>query len=247
MRQEEEGMLYVVGIGPGGALYRTKEAQQALEESGCIAGYTVYAELIREEFPGKEWYTTPMTKERERCIWALEQAAAGKTTAVICSGDAGVYGMASLVLELAEAYPGVEVRVIAGVSAAFAGGALLGAPLSHDFAVISLSDRLTEWEVIGKRLRAAARAGFPIALYNPGGRARADYLRKACDILLEDLSGDTVCGVAEQIGREGECEKILTLRELRVLVPNMFMTVFIGNSTTRVIGDRMVTPRGYRL
>ncbi len=239
--------LYVVGLGPGDCRFRTHQADLALQESVCIAGYTVYVDLIREEWDGKEWYTTPMTQEKERCLWALQQADQGKVTSLVCSGDAGVYGMAGLVFELAEEYPEVEIEVVAGVTAALAGGALLGAPLTHDFAVISLSDRLTAWEVIEKRLRAAAAADFAIAIYNPGGKARAGYLQKTCDILLEQLSPKTVCGVAEQIGREGETMRVMTLQQLRDLPSNMFMTAFIGNAQTKEIAGRMVTPRGYRL
>ena len=165
---------------------------------------------------------------------------------MICSGDSGVYGMAGLVLQMAEAYPDVNVEVIPGVTAALGGGAILGAPLGHDFAVISLSDLLTPWDVIEKRLRAAAYGDFAVALYNPSSRKRADYLRRACEILLEQKSPDTICGIARNIGRE-ECSiNVLTLSELRDTPVDMFCTVFIGSSSTRNINGKMVTPRGYK-
>ena len=174
------------------------------------------------------------------------RAAAGETVALVCSGDAGVYGMAGPVLELAPDYPGAAVTVIPGVTAALSGGALLGAPLGHDFCVISLSDRLTDWALIEKRLRMAARGDFAICLYNPASRQRRDYLQRACDILLEEKRGDTVCGLARMIGRDGESFRVLSLKALRDAQADMFTTVFIGSSQTREIGGRMVTPRGYR-
>ena len=186
-----------------------------------------------------------MTGEIERCRHCLERAAAGETVALVCSGDAGVYGMAGPVLTLMPEYPGASVTVIPGVTAALSGGALLGAPLGHDFCVISLSDRLTDWALIEKRLRLAAQGDFAICLYNPASRHRQDYLQRACDILLTEKGGDTVCGLVRQIGREGESWQILDLKTLRDARADMFTTVFIGSSQTREIGGRMVTPRGY--
>lgn len=165
---------------------------------------------------------------------------------MICSGDAGVYGMAGLMLELGREYPDCEVRVIPGVTAATGGAAVLGAPLIHDFALISLSDLLTPWEKIEKRLRLAAEADFVICLYNPGSKKRADYLEKACEIMMESKSGDTVCGLVSQIGREGESMRVLPLKELKKTPVDMFTTVFIGNSQTVEVDGKMVTPRGYR-
>ena len=237
--------LYVVGIGPGDAAGMTVRAVQALREAQVIAGYQVYADLIRPLYPEKEYIVTPMRQETERCRLAIEAALTGKTTAMVCSGDAGVYGMAGLILELAEGRKELEIAVIPGVTAALSGAALLGAPLGHDFAVISLSDLLTPWEKIEKRLECAAGGDFCIALYNPASRRRADYLQRACDILLRHAKPETVCGVARNIGREGEEYRIMSLRELRDYAADMFTTVFIGNSQTRAIDGRMVTPRGY--
>ena len=237
--------LYVVGIGPGGQDYMTFEAMQVMKDSDLIVGYGVYIDLVRPLFPEKEYLTTPMMQEVERCRMAVEAACEGQTVAMISSGDAGVYGMAGPVLELAEGKD-VEVEVVAGVTAALSGGAVLGAPLTHDFAVISLSDLLTPWEKIEKRLDAAASADFCIAIYNPSSHKRADYLQKACDILLRHKAPETVCGTVRNIGREGECCAIMTLQELRDTKVDMFTTVFIGNSQTKNIGGRMVTPRGYK-
>lgn len=239
--------LYVVGIGPGERKKRTMEAEEILAECEVIAGYQVYIDLIKEQFPEKTYLVNGMTQERERCRLALQAAEEGKKTAMVCSGDAGVYGMAGILLEMGEAFPTVEIEVVAGVSAALSGGALLGAPLGHDFAVISLSDRLTSWEKIEQRLRGAALADFVICLYNPASRSRKEYLRKACDIILEYRQDKTVCGFARNIGRQGEEHGVLTLEELREMQADMFTTVFIGNSMTRNIQNRMVTPRGYRL
>lgn len=238
--------LYVVGVGPGDAANLTGAARTALDKAELICGYTVYAELLRPLYPDKKYYTTGMTGEMERCRHCLERAAAGETVVLVCSGDAGVYGMAGPVLELAPAYPDAAVTVIPGVTAALSGGALLGAPLGHDFCVISLSDRLTDWALIEKRLRMAARGDFAICLYNPASRQRRDYLQRACDILLEEKRGDTVCGLARMIGRDGESFRVLSLKVLRDAQADMFTTVFIGSSQTREIGGRMVTPRGYR-
>jgi len=238
--------LYVIGMGPGDKQSLTGAARSALDRAELICGYTLYVELLKPLYPDKETYTTGMTGEIARCRHCLEQAATGKTVALVCSGDAGVYGMAGPVLELAPEYPAVRVEVIPGVTAALSGAALLGAPLGHDFCVISLSDRLTDWTVIEKRLRMAARGDFAICLYNPASRHRADYLKRACDILLKEMDSSTVCGLARMIGREGESYRLLDLQTLRDAEADMFTTVFIGSSQTRNIAGRMVTPRGYR-
>lgn len=237
--------LFLVGLGPGSREQMTLQALQALEASDVLVGYTVYIDLVKGWYPDKETYTTPMTQELERCRWALEAAQSGKTVSMLCSGDAGVYGMAGPVLELSMEFPEVEIEVVPGATAALSGGAVLGAPLMHDFCVISLSDLLTPWATIEKRLRCAGEGDFSICLYNPSSKKRRDYLRRACDILLESRSGDTVCGWVRMIGREGQQKAILTLSELREAELDMFTTVFIGNSTTRRVGECMVTPRGY--
>lgn len=247
MRDKKNGTLYVVGIGPGDCDQMTVKAKKTLEECSVIAGYTVYIDLIREQFPGREFLTTPMRREEERCRMAFESASAGKTTAMICSGDSGVYGMAGLILLLAPEYPHVEVKILPGVTAALSGGALLGAPLGHDFAVISLSDLLTPMETIEKRLIAAAKGDFNICLYNPSSRKRAGYLKWACGILRRFKEDGTVCGLVKNIGREGESVEVMTLLELTKVDADMFTTVFIGSSTTRILDGKMVTPRGYKV
>lgn len=239
--------LYVIGMGPGGADQLTPQARLALEESQVLCGYTTYLDLAREFQEGREIVSTPMTQELERCTLALEKAAGGCTAALVCSGDAGVYGMASPLLELAPRYPEVEVEVVPGVTAALAGAAVLGAPLGHDFCILSLSDLLTPWPVIEKRLRAAAAGDFVLCLYNPASRRRKDHLRRACAILQEaGLAPGTLCGWVRNIGRGGQTHRILTLAQLQEEPVDMFTTVFIGNSTTRLAGDRLVTPRGYQ-
>ena len=237
--------LFLVGIGPGNTAGMTEAAKAALEQSEVLCGYTVYLELIKAQFPDKETYTTPMTRELERCQWAVDRAAEGKTVAMLCSGDAGVYGMAGPVLELAEGR-NVEIEVVPGVTAALSGAAILGAPLMHDFCVISLSDLLTPWETIARRLRCAAAGDFSIALYNPRSKKRPEHLRRACETLLEEKSPDTVCGWVRNIGRTGQCHGLTTLGELGSLELDMFTTVFIGASTTKNVDGYMVTPRGYR-
>ena len=240
-------VLYVVGLGPGGSRWMTWEARAALEQAEVLCGYTVYLDLIRGEFPDKEYFSTPMTQEIERCRAALERARSGRTTALVCSGDAGVYGMAGPVLELAPQFPEVEIQVVPGVTAALAGAAVLGAPLMHDFAVLFLSDLLTPWEVIRRRLELAAQGDFVLCLYNPSSRRRRDHLRMACDIVLAHRGPETVCGWVRNAGRAQEEHQVLTLGELQEAQVDMFTTVFIGSAATRRIGDRMVTPRGYEL
>ena len=237
--------LYVVGLGPGGADDMTVRAHKTLRSCDLIVGYTVYIDLLKDEFPDIEMRTTPMRKEVERCQMALDEAATGKNVAMVCSGDAGIYGMAGLIYELSPEYPSVDIVIVAGVSAANGGAAVLGAPLMHDFAVVSLSDLLTPWEKIAARLEAAAAADFVVCLYNPSSRKRADYLARACDIMLAHKDPETVCGIVRNIGREGESYSLTTLEQLRTTAVDMFTTVFVGNEQTRVIAGRMVTPRGY--
>ena len=248
------GKLYVVGLGPGDFNKMTVEAQNALKESHVIVGYKEYLPFAKAflESVGiseneKEYMTTPMRGEVERCHMALAAANEdANIVSMICSGDSGVYGMAGIIYQLSEEYDNVEIIVIPGVTAALSGGALLGAPVGHDFAVISLSDLLTPWELIEKRLAGAAMADFVICLYNPSSHKRKDYLKKACEIVLQYKSEDTVCGITRNIGRNEESYKVLSLKELKDTEVDMFTTVFIGNSQTMQICEHMVTPRGYK-
>lgn len=235
----------MVGLGPGDWRETTPRAARALEQAEVIVGYTRYVDLIRPRFPDKDFRATGMRGEAERCALALALAREGREVALVCSGDAGVYGMAGLVYEL-RGDEDIDVEVIGGITAATSGAALLGAPLGHDFAVISLSDQLTPWDVIERRLECAAMAGFCVALYNPASHSRPDALKRACDALLRHAAADTVCGVARNIGRAGETARIMTLAELRDYDADMFTTAFVGNATTKIVGGRMVTPRGYR-
>ncbi|MFT3983842.1 MAG: precorrin-3B C(17)-methyltransferase [Lachnospiraceae bacterium] len=237
----------VIGIGPGMEEMMSVQALEALEECDVIVGYPVYIALLPERFKKKELITTPMRKEAERCRLCFEEAGKGKRTALVCSGDAGVYGLASLMYEIGEHYPDCEVTVIAGITAANSGAAVLGAPLNHDYCVISLSDLLTPWELIEKRLRAAMEGDFCIALYNPSSRKRADYLKRACTILLERAGRERACGYVENIGRSNTKAVTCTLGELREKQVNMFTTVFVGNSKTKIINGKLITNRGYQI
>ncbi len=239
--------IYIIGTGPGKEEMMTGEAIGALENADVIIGYTVYVKLLGERFAEKEIMTTPMRQETERCRLCFEEAAKGKKVALICSGDAGIYGLASLMYEMGKEYPETELAVIAGVTAASSGAAVLGAPLGHDFCVISLSDLLTSWEKIERRLIAAAEGDFAIAIYNPSSHKRKDYLMRACDILLRVIEEERPCGYVENIGREGTRAVTCTLKELREAQVNMFTTVFIGNSGSEIINGKLITKRGYQI
>lgn len=242
--------LFVVGLGPGAHGDLTQKARAALEGCDVIAGYTTYVNLARGEFPHKEYLVTGMRGEVPRCRAAIERTLEGSDVALVCSGDPGVYGMAGLVLELAcdmGVAETLEVQVVPGVTAATGGAALLGAPLMHDFCVVSLSDLLTPWEAIEGRLRAAARGGFVICLYNPCSHGRPDHLHRAARVLLEELPAQTVCGIARNVGRGDESARVLSLGELAGAQADMTSVVFVGNATTRQIAGRMVTPRGYQV
>lgn len=239
--------IYVVGIGPGRTDMMTREAYEVLGSSEVIVGYTVYTELISDTFKDKEYMTTPMKKEVDRCRLCFEEAKKGRKVALICSGDAGIYGMASLMYEIGTEYKDIWVEVIAGVTAASSGAAVLGAPLNHDFCVISLSDLLTPWEKIEKRLSMAAQGDFAMAIYNPSSHKRKDYLKRACEILLRYVDGNTACGYVENIGREETKAEVCTLSELKDRQVNMFTTVYIGNSQTEIVDGKLVTKRGYRI
>ncbi len=226
----------------------TAEAREALQKAEVIVGYETYTALLRPLFPGKEYRESGMRRERERCREALELTAAGRETALVCSGDAVIYGMAGLVWELREKeWPEVpmDIRVVPGITAAIAASALLGAAFGHDGALISLSDLMTPWELIEKRLRAAAAGDFCIALYNPGSHGRKEHLGRACRILMETIEGQRPCGIASHIGREGEALRIVTLEEMAQEKVDMQTICLIGNSHTGVVGGKLVTPRGY--
>lgn len=240
-----KGKIYVVGIGPGNEEYMTPQAKKIIETADVVAGYDLYVDMVRDICDGREIISTPMKQEAERCRLALEKAEEGKTVAFVSGGDAGVYGMAGLMLEIAEGRD-VEVVTVPGITAACSGAAALGAPLIHDFAVISLSDLLTPMADILKRIRLAAEADFVICIYNPRSRKRRDHLDMAVREILAFRSPDTPCGYVRNIGREGEKVTVCRLDDLPGNdAIDMFTTVFIGKSTTKVIDGKLVTPRGY--
>lgn len=242
-----KGKIYVIGLGPGGKQDMTYRAVAALHECDVIAGYTTYIDLIKADFADKEFIVTGMRKETERCKAAVETARQGKTVAMVSSGDAGIYGMAGIMYEVAEEYDDVEIEVVPGITAAGSGGALLGAPLVADSCLISLSDLLTPLEKIMKRVEAAAETDFVICLYNPASKGRPDYLKQACQIIRKYREDKTPVGIVRNISRSEESVRITTLVEATDAQVDMFTTVIIGNSRTRVIKDKMVTPRGYHL
>lgn len=242
-----ENVIYIVGIGPGEEAYLTGQAKKVLEDCDVIVGYTVYVDLVKAFLPQKEYMATGMTREIERCRLCFSLATSGKKVALVCSGDAGVYGMASPMYEMLSEYEGVELEVVAGITAANSGAAVLGAPLNHDYCVISLSDLLTPWESIEKRLQAAVMGDFAIALYNPSSRKRFDYLKRACDILLANgADRSRACGFVENIGRKGMKATVCSLGELREKEVDMFTTVYIGNSESFIYKDKLITKRGYK-
>lgn len=240
-----QGELYVVGIGPGDEKGLTAEARLVLQHSDLICGYSGYISLIEPIFPDKKTFSNGMRKEIDRCRSALAEAQSGKVVSLICSGDAGVYGMAGPILELAPSYPGVNIEIVAGVTAAQSGAAVLGAPLCHDFAVVSLSDLLTPWNVIEKRLEAASSADFCLCLYNPRSKKRAGHLMWASEVMLKHKPASTVCGWVRNIARDQQESATLLLEDLGTFEADMFTTIFVGNTETKLVEGRMVTPRGY--
>ncbi len=240
------GRLFVVGMGPGNRATMTQAAYDALEAADVICGYTAYVELATTLLPHKRTHVTGMGGELERCRWAVREAA-DKDVALVCSGDAGVYGLAGLTLELATKADNVDVEILPGVTAALAGAAVLGAPLVNDYCTISLSDYLTPWETIAHRLRCVAEAGIALCLYNPASRHRPDHLRRACDILLEVRDAQTACGWVRNVGRSGQQHKLLTLAELRDEPVDMLTIAFVGAPQTTIVNGHLITPRGYRI
>ena len=223
--------IWIVGMGPGKEEMMTGRAIEVLEQVDVIIGYTVYLDLLGERFQDKEFLSTPMRQEEKRCRMCFEEAEKGKSVAMVCSGDAGVYGMASLMYEIGKEYSAISLEVIPGITAANSGAA----------------DLMTPWELIEKRLIMAARGDFAIALYNPSSRKRADYLERACKILLQEIEPERACGYVENIGRDGESTVTCTLEELQSKSVNMFTTVFVGNSRTRIQDGKLITPRGYKI
>lgn len=241
------GMLYIVGTGPGDLQYLTQKAKDAIMNSNVIVGYDTYINLIKDIIKGKEVVSTPMTQEIERAEKAVELAFSGKTVSIISGGDPGIYGMAGLVFEILKSreLEKLRIEIIPGVSALNACSARLGAPLMHDFAVISLSDRLTDWELIEERLESAAMSDFITVLYNPRSRGRPEHIKRAIEIFMKYRSPETLVGIVKSAMRTDERVIISTLKALPVEEIDMQSTVIIGNSSTYIWNGWMITPRGY--
>lgn len=242
----KKGKIYVVGIGPGNMEDITIRGYKTLKNVDVIAGYTTYVDLIREEFSDKEFYVSGMKKEIDRCEQVLEIAKSGKDIALISSGDAGIYGMAGIMIEVAQK-EGYEVSIIPGVTSSVAGASVVGAPLMHDNAIISLSDLLTDWDVITKRIDRASDGDFIISLYNPKSKGRTTQIVEAREIMLKYKSKDTPVALLRNVGRKNENFTLTNLDEFLNYEIDMFTVVIIGNSKTYVSKDRMITPRGYHI
>ncbi|MGM9530775.1 precorrin-3B C(17)-methyltransferase [Intestinibacter sp.] len=239
-------MIYVIGIGPGCRDLMTQEAIAAMEDAEVIVGYKTYIKLVEEFIKDKEVVQNGMRKEVDRCQDAIDIAKTGKKVAVISSGDAGIYGMAGLILELITKQDlDIPVKVVPGVTASIGAAAVLGAPIMHDFCHISLSDLMTPWEVIEKRLRLAAEADFVICLYNPRSKGRSEHLAKAFKIMGEFKDGSTPVGIVKDVGRADQEKFICTFDTMDFERVDMTTMVIIGNKSTYIKDDLMITPRGY--
>lgn len=239
------GKIYVVGLGPGNKENMTFRAYDVLKNSDIIIGYKTYVDLIEGMFPDKKIIKSYMKKEVARCEETLKLALEGNIISLISSGDAGVYGMAGLMLEIAGDQ--VEVEIVPGITSANASASLGGAPIVHDSVNISLSNLLTDWELIKKRIDLASQGDFVITLYNPKSSGRSELINEARDIMLKHKRKDTPVLIARNVGREGENYDITTLSEMLDYEINMFSTVIIGNSNTKVVNNKMITPRGYKV
>ncbi len=235
-------MIYVVGIGPGSQDTMTYQAIEAIRKSDVIVGYKTYTDLIKDLIKEKQVVSNGMKQEIDRVKKAVEISKKGKTVAVISSGDAGVYGMAGLVLELSE---DEEVRIVSGVTASTAAAAVLGAPLMHDFCHISLSDLLTPLDLIYKRVALASEGDFVICIYNPRSKGRPDYLKSSFEIMKKYKSGSTPVGIVKNAGRENQKAQICTIDTIDYESVDMLSIVIVGNSSTYVKNNRIITKRGY--
>lgn len=248
MSQASSGKLFVIGIGPGSVLDRTHRAEKAILDSDLIAGYDLYMEHISDLLEGKERLSTGMTAEVERCRAALTAASKGQKVALISSGDAGIYGMAGLALEMATA-EGFEVpiEIIPGVSAANSAAARMGAPLMLDWACMSLSDLMVDWATIRRRLELLAEADMVVALYNPRSKRRVKQLEETVEVFLQHRPESTPVGIATAVGASDEKIVLSTLGRLCQEDVGMRSLVIIGNRSSRVEAGWFMTPRGYQL
>lgn len=242
------GKLYVVGFGPGGKEHMTLKAVDVIENANVVTGYTTYIDILKEYFPNKNYITTPMMREVERCKIAVEEAMKDKTVAMVSSGDSGIYGMAGIIYQVAEELNAdIEIETVPGVTAASSAASVLGAPLMHDLSIISLSDLMTPLDLIMKRVDCAGMSDMIVCLYNPKSKKRTDYLEQAADILLKYRKKETPVGIVRNAGRKDESKCITTLGELKNADVDMFCIVIVGNSQTYASNGRMITPRGYSL
>ncbi|MFP4084268.1 MAG: precorrin-3B C(17)-methyltransferase [Desulfonatronovibrio sp.] len=241
-----QGKLFVVGIGPGNPLDRTIRAERTIRASDVVAGYDRYIELVQDLLPGKEIISSGMTRERQRCQKAVEAALGGARVSLISSGDAGIYGMAGLALEMIQDMQvSLDIEIVPGVSAAQAGAAELGAPLMLDFACVSLSDLLVDWEEIEKRLEALAGADMVTVLYNPKSRKRTFQITRTAQIFMNHRSGQTLVGIARSASQPDQSIILTDLGHMLEAEMDMRTVVVIGNSRTKKAGPWMVTSRGY--
>ena len=239
------GKLYVVGFGPGGYEHMTEKAIEVIKNADVVTGYTTYVNILKEFFPDKNYLATPMMQEVKRCQMAVEEAMKDQTVAMVSSGDSGIYGMAGIIYQVAEEMnANIEIETVPGVTAA---SAVLGAPLMHDFAVISLSDLMTPFDLIMKRVDCAGQGDMIVCLYNPKSKKRVDYVEKAADILMKYRKPETPVGIVRNAGRKDEASCITTLGELKDADIDMFSVVIVGNSQTYTKNGRMITPRGYQV
>lgn len=242
------GKLYVVGFGPGGYEHMTAKAIDVIKKADVVTGYTTYVNLLKEYFPDKQYIATPMMQEVKRCEMAVEEACKDQVVAMVSSGDSGIYGMAGIIYQVAqEKQADIEIETVPGVTAASAAASVLGAPLMHDFAVISLSDLMTPLDLIMKRIDCAGQGDLIVCLYNPKSKKRTGYVEQAADILMKYRSPQTPAGIVRNAGRKDEASAITTLGELKNAEIDMFSVVIIGNSQTYESNGKMITPRGYRL
>ena len=242
------GKLYVVGFGPGGIEHMTQKCIDVINKADVVTGYTTYVDILKDYFPDKNYIATPMMQEVKRCRMAVEEAMKDQTVAMVSSGDSGIYGMAGAIYQVAEEMEAdIEIETVPGVTAASAAASVLGAPLMHDFAVISLSDWLTPKDLIMKRVELAGEGDMIVCLYNPKSRTRTDYVDQAAELIMKYRDPSTPAGIVRNAGRKDESSVITTLGELKNADIDMFSIVIIGNSQTYISGNRMITPRGYKL
>lgn len=241
-------MIYVIGTGPGNKEHMTIQALEALKKCDTVVGYKTYVNLVRDLIDGKDIIENGMRQERDRCIEALRLSSEGKTVALVSGGDSGVYGMAGLIHELnSKEKDKQEIQIVPGVTSSIAAASVLGAPLMHDFCHISLSDLMTPWSLIEKRLKLASQADFVIAIYNPRSKGRSEHLKRAFEIMSEFKNEDTPVGIVKNAGRENEESYVLKFKDMDFEICDMSTMVIVGNKESYIDGNTIITPRGYNI